>query len=65
MSDNRILEVVDKADAAPQPLPLDGDLLNWDETLEKVPPPRRSGTIKVQLHRVGRSKPIPVPDPSE
>ena len=61
MSDNRILEELDKANAAAQPLAFEDERLNWDEYLEKPPPPRRSGTIRVQLQRVGRSKPIPVP----
>ncbi len=39
------------------------DILNWDVTI--MPPPRRSGTIRVRLIYKGRSKPMPVENPWE
>jgi hypothetical protein len=38
------------------------DRLDWDAYLE-MPPPRRSGTIKVRLSFRGRGKPILPADP--
>ena len=38
------------------------DLLNLDAVVV-TPPPRQSGTIRVKLKYVGRSKPIPLEDP--
>ncbi|MCY4569137.1 MAG: hypothetical protein OXD49_12600 [Candidatus Poribacteria bacterium] len=40
------------------------DILNLDAVIA-TPPPRRSGTIRVKLIYKGRSKPIPVENPSE
>ena len=40
------------------------DLLNWDVAIP-VPPPRRSGTIRVRLIYKGRRKPMSVEDPRE
>ena len=40
------------------------DILNWDAAIV-TPPPRQSGTIRVKLKYMGRSKPIPVDNPSE
>lgn len=40
------------------------DILNWDAAIV-TPPPRQSGTIRVKLKYMGRSKPIPVDDLSE
>jgi|GEM_PF-1745307 len=40
------------------------DILNVDAVIA-TPPPRRSGTIRVKLIYKGRSKPIPVENPSE
>ena len=39
------------------------DILNWDAAI--VPPPRRSGTMRVWLIYKGRSKPMPVENPWE
>lgn len=39
------------------------ELLDWDTAIE-APPPRRHGSIAVQLRKGGRGKPIPVADPS-
>lgn len=38
------------------------ELLDWDVCMETTPP-RPSGTIRVHLEYVGRSKPIFVEDP--
>ncbi len=38
------------------------DVLDWDACLE-IPPPRRSGSIKVRLNFLGRGKPVPLVDP--
>ena len=35
------------------------DILNWDAAIV-TPPPRQSGTIRVKLKYMGRSKPFPV-----
>ena len=35
------------------------DLLDWDAHIA-TPPPRKSGTIRVKLKYVGRSKPMPL-----
>ncbi len=40
------------------------DILDWDAAIT-MPPPRRSGTIRVKLIYKGRSKPIPVENPWE
>lgn len=40
----------------------DENVLDWDARIE-IPPPRRSGTIRVKLEYKGRSKPIPIDDP--
>ncbi len=40
------------------------DILNVDAVIV-TPPPRQSGTIRVKLKYMGRSKPIPVDNPSE
>ncbi len=40
------------------------DILNVDAVIV-TPPPRQSGTIRVRLKYIGRSKPIPVQDPWE
>ena len=40
------------------------DILNVDAVIVP-PPPRQSGTIRVRLKYIGRSKPIPVEDPWE
>ena len=34
-----------------------------DEVVIAAPPARRSGTIRVELSRTGRSRPIPADDP--
>jgi hypothetical protein len=48
----------------PVPPPLEGaDVLDWDASID-VPPPRRSGTVRVSLDRAGRSRPFPVEDPA-
>lgn len=39
------------------------DLLDWDASIETIPPPYRAGTIKVRLKYIGRSRPIPLKDP--
>lgn len=39
------------------------DLLDWDAHIEKPPPPKQSGTIKVRFKYIGRSKPIPIENP--
>ena len=40
------------------------DILNVDAVIV-TPPPRQSGTIRVKLKYMGRSKPMPVEDPWE
>ena len=35
------------------------DLIDWDAHIA-TPPPRKSGTIRVKLKYVGRSKPMPL-----
>ena len=40
------------------------DILNVDAVIA-TPPPRQSGTIRVKLKYMGRSKPMPVEDPWE
>lgn len=40
------------------------DILNVDAVIA-TPPPRQSGTIRVKLKYMGRSKPIPAEDPWE
>ena len=40
------------------------DILNVDAVIV-TPPPRQSGTIRVKLKYMGRSKPIPAEDPWE
>jgi hypothetical protein len=39
------------------------DILDWETNIE-APPPRKSGTIRVTLKSVGRSRPIPIPERS-
>jgi hypothetical protein len=64
MSHENMLDVQDQAgDTRPSVLP-DGDHLNWDVCIER-PPARPGGALTVQLRYEGRSKPLPVPDPSE
>ena len=42
-----------------QPLPVsDEEVLDWNFTLDVVPPPRRSGTIEVVLRQVTISPPV-------
>jgi hypothetical protein len=41
--------------SAPRPVD-EGDVLDWDAHVE-VPPPRRSGMVRVRLVNVGRSRP--------
>jgi hypothetical protein len=46
------------------PTPVDEDeILDWDAHVE-VPPPRRSGTVRVLLKYAGRGRPLPVDDPA-
>jgi hypothetical protein len=64
MNDKQTLEGQGQAETTAAPVRPDDNRLDWDLHIE-TPPVRPGGTIKVQLRYDGRSKPIPVPDPSE
>jgi hypothetical protein len=64
MGEEKILETPNAAEKKPVPAAEGEDVSNWDEYLP-TPPPRRKGRIVVQLRYRGRSKPIPVENPSE
>jgi len=65
MSEKQAVEVGNTANLVAMPSPIEDELLNWDARIEKPPPARRSGTIRVKLQRKGRSIPIPIADPEK
>lgn len=62
MNQNSEPDVAEKKEAEPLPVEPDEEVLDWDAY---VPPPKRKGTIRVRLRYMGRSKPMPVPDPED
>lgn len=64
MSDKNALEQAERPKTI-RPSPVSEEDVEKDDVIIPTPPPRRSGTIKVRLKYGGRSKPIPVDDPSD
>ena len=64
MGDDYTLDVRDQAEVARPPVRPDDDHLSWGARIE-YPPARLGGALAVRLRFTGRSKPLPVPHPSE